>query len=206
MRQNVIFWAFKPDKVRGKESGTFFVSKIISKWDIPNTLQKDTLTSKYSNNNATWWYFCRPHHRPWKVPFSWASVTQWATWAPSLRETCWCRTSTWWRASSSPGLHYRETKIKTYMYSSSLMDQWRIRGNTVWIVIECGDCLIASCSVMFFCVPVKAAILRRLTTSQTSASKLTPPWLSATSGNCLASGQTTTWWDFGLSFAACTSL
>lgn len=38
-----------------------------------------------------------------KEPSSWALATRWATWAPSLREMCWCRTSTWWRASSSPG-------------------------------------------------------------------------------------------------------
>lgn len=38
-----------------------------------------------------------------KEPSSWASATRWATWAPSLSEMCWCRTSMWWRASSSPG-------------------------------------------------------------------------------------------------------
>lgn len=36
-------------------------------------------------------------------PSSWASATPSATWAPNLRGTCWCRTSTWWRAFSSPG-------------------------------------------------------------------------------------------------------
>lgn len=45
----------------------------------------------------------RPPPLPWKGPSSWVLDTLSATSAPSLREMCWCRTSMWWKASSSPG-------------------------------------------------------------------------------------------------------
>lgn len=54
---------------------------------------------------------CRPHHQRWKVPSSWESVTQSATWAPSRREMCWCKISTWWKASFSPGQYFTQCKM-----------------------------------------------------------------------------------------------
>lgn len=45
----------------------------------------------------------RPPPLHCKGPSSWALVTLSAPSAPSLREMCWCRTFTLWRASSSPG-------------------------------------------------------------------------------------------------------
>lgn len=46
----------------------------------------------------------RPPPLPCKGPSSWVLDILLATSAPSLREMCWCRTSTWWKASSFPGV------------------------------------------------------------------------------------------------------
>lgn len=122
----------------------------------------------------------RPPPLHCKGPSSWALATLSAPSAPSLREMCWCRTFTLWRASSSPGAF-------------------------VWENVRFCACLsqVSNLKPLFFTLPVglillhtvKAATLLRPTTTQTLGLKPTPLWRSATSESCLGSVQMTIWWD-----------
>lgn len=109
----------------------------------------------------------------WKVPSSWVSDILLATSAPSPREMCSCRTSTWLKASSSPG-----TFISVNVHRISMR-----------------YCFLSSFCCRTLLHTAKAVTSHQPTTSQTSGLKPTPLWPSATSESFLGSDRMITWWD-----------